>query len=817
MLPPPMHKAPRRRAASANMPVRVQLPMVVTAVIGLVLAVFCSSLMWRWEQRAAHQEFVAVTQSQVVALQRGLDEYLNQLQALRALFESSDDVTRPEFESFAGRLLARQNAIQNLSWVPRVKREERTEHELHGLAVGLPNYRIRAVTLNDGIVIAPEKNEYFPIFYSSLPVTSRIYGIDLLSQQGVGEHLLRARDEDTLSAVPDFVLHSRDDDVHAFLFSLPVYRRHMPRDTVEQRRAALAGFAHGAFITGVAMEQAVGQSATARGLNLYLFVDGTDDDARPIHGLSVGPAARRAELATLGSLRSQWHATGTLVAGPARWMLVATPVENGPLAEHHDRSGLVLIAGLVITALVVLFLRSSIHHAHRLLRANEEISSLAHQDPLTGLDNRRAFNERLAAAFSGRRGRDSSFTLLYFDLDHFKDVNDTLGHPIGDMLLQQVATRVSAVVRRDDVVARVGGDEFFILQPHADEAMAAALAARINQTLAEPFLIQGNDVHVASSIGIARCTKETPTADMLIVQADLALYRAKGDGRNCFRFHSEAFDREVHERVSISDDLRGAVDRGELCLYYQPQIELASGRIVGAEALLRWKHPERGLVNPGQFIPIAERTGAIMALGEFVISEACRQLQEWNALKIAPNVLAINCSASQFKAGGDLIGFIGASVEMSGVTPSQLEVELTESVLMEVTKQHNTLLARLRQLGVRIAIDDFGTGYSSLSYLTSYPFSRLKIAQELVFDVTREPRNATVVRAAIRLADELGIECIAEGIETPEQAAFLVEAGCKQGQGFLFGRPVEAAEMTALLRERREIPEHSPAPLSLVG
>jgi EAL domain-containing protein (putative c-di-GMP-specific phosphodiesterase class I) len=204
-------------------------------------------------------------------------------------------------------------------------------------------------------------------------------------------------------------------------------------------------------------------------------------------------------------------------------------------------------------------------------------------------------------------------------------------------------------------------------------------------------------------------------------------------------------------------------------------------------------------------------------LGEFVISEACRQLREWDDLGLAPNVVAVNCSASQFKAGGDLVGFIAATVEMSGVTPSQLEVELTESVLMEVTQQYSELMTRLRQLGVRIAIDDFGTGYSSLSYLTSYPFSRLKIAQQLVFDVTRERRNATVVRAAIRLADELGIECIAEGIETPEQAAFLIESGCSQGQGFLFGRPVAATEMTALLRERREVPERKPARLSLAG
>jgi CHASE1-domain containing sensor protein len=264
MSSPPISRAPSGLVASGDMPARLQLPMVVTAVIGLVLAVIASSMVWRWEKRTAHQEFAAAAQSQVVALQRGLDELLNQIQALRALFEASSDVTREEFESFANRLLARQRAIQNLAWVPHVTREGRAEHERQGLAAGIANYRIREVTPDDRIIISPEKDQYLPIFFASLPTTSRIYGIDLLSQKAIRKHLERARDEDALSAVPDFILHSRTGDVHGFLFSLPVYRRHMPHTTVEERRAALAGFAHGAFVTGVAMEQVLGESARAR-------------------------------------------------------------------------------------------------------------------------------------------------------------------------------------------------------------------------------------------------------------------------------------------------------------------------------------------------------------------------------------------------------------------------------------------------------------------------------------------------------------------------------------------------------------------------
>jgi EAL domain-containing protein (putative c-di-GMP-specific phosphodiesterase class I) len=313
---------------------------------------------------------------------------------------------------------------------------------------------------------------------------------------------------------------------------------------------------------------------------------------------------------------------------------------------------------------------------------------------------------------------------------------------------------------------------------------------------------------------------ETATPDALVMQADLALYCAKEDGRNCFRFHSSEFDREVHERVWIVDGLRGAVERGEMCLHYQPQVALATRQIVGVEALLRWNHPERGLIGPSKFIPVAERTGSIVALGEWVIDEACRQMREWSDLGVSPDLTAVNISASQFKAGSDVKDFIAASVEKWGVSPAMLEVELTESVLMEMTRQHNDSLERLRDFKVRIAIDDFGTGYSSLTYLTNYPVNRLKIAQELVFGVITDRRNATVVRAAIRLAAELGIECVAEGIETAKQAAFLVEAGCAFGQGYYFSKPLDVEKMTALLRQKNVglgQPMAPPPPLKLVA
>ena len=306
---------------------------------------------------------------------------------------------------------------------------------------------------------------------------------------------------------------------------------------------------------------------------------------------------------------------------------------------------------------------------------------------------------------------------------------------------------------------------------------------------------------MTASIGIASVSAEVKDRETLMMQADLALYRAKQDGRNCFREHTPDLDHAVRQRVGIADELASAVENGQLRLWYQPQVELASGRIVGVEALVRWQHPTRGLLAPGEFIGVAEHTGMIDRIGAWVIDEACRQARAWTDAGIAPDVIAVNVSSNQFKATPELHEVVAESLLRHGVEASMLELELTESVLMEVTQHSGSMLTRLRETGLRISVDDFGTGYSSLSYLTRFPISRLKIAQELVLGIVDDPRNAAVVRAAIHLADELGIECIAEGVESASQLDFLVKAGCGYGQGYYFSRPMKADRMTGVLRQ----------------
>jgi len=439
--------------------------------------------------------------------------------------------------------------------------------------------------------------------------------------------------------------------------------------------------------------------------------------------------------------------------------------------------------------------------------AARRIARLAWTDPLTLLPNRRTFNQRMDEAFSSARRGSHGFAVLYVDVDHFKDINDTLGHEKGDILLKEVAARLKAIMRGTDIVARFGGDEFAVLQ--TDVAAAAdvgALADKINASLAAPYRIDANDVRITASIGVALYSDKITRPEMIVGQADLALYRAKEQGRNRFCFHTDELDREVVDRVILANELRMALKHGEFELHYQPQVELASGQIARLEALVRWFNPKRGLVPPAVFIPVAEKTGTIVAIGSYVIEQACRQLKEWRNDGLAAPVISINLSAAQFKLTHDVERDIAENIAACGIMPESVELELTESVLIEATREHRDVLDRIHRLGIRVAIDDFGTGYSSLDYLSTLPVSRLKIAQQFMMNAPKEPGHVAVIRATIGLAREFGLDVVAEGVETQDQVHVLRTCGCTTAQGYYFSRPVAAERAGALLRQRRITP-----------
>ncbi|MEP7088483.1 MAG: EAL domain-containing protein [Nocardioidaceae bacterium] len=435
-------------------------------------------------------------------------------------------------------------------------------------------------------------------------------------------------------------------------------------------------------------------------------------------------------------------------------------------------------------------------------RTEELALRMARFDVVTGLANRAVFVEALRHAIATTKRGDKSFALIYLDLDHFKDVNDNLGHPVGDELLRAVADRLRANTRESDTVARFGGDEFAIILTNvSDPSDAAILAEKLLIALAVPYSLQGSDIHSGASIGIAVYAADAAHAETLLSHADVALYRAKAEGRGGYRFFTDLMDTEVRSRVTLGAELRVAVGQGQLFLMYQPQVAVDTGQIMGLEALVRWQHPQRGVLGPDLFIPLAEQVGIIGKLGHWVLWEACRQARAWLDDGLPLGRMAVNVSALQFRSPVALEADVAAALARSGLAPQMLELELTESVLMDASRDHSDVLQRLRDTGVTVAIDDFGTGFSSLSYLRRFPSDRIKIAQTFVKNLVDMPGDAAIIRATIGLAHELRIDIIAEGVETPEQYELLKGWGIGQVQGFLFSEPLTAQDAAAVLRD----------------
>jgi diguanylate cyclase (GGDEF)-like protein len=432
-------------------------------------------------------------------------------------------------------------------------------------------------------------------------------------------------------------------------------------------------------------------------------------------------------------------------------------------------------------------------------RSEVKIEYMAHHDALTDLANRVLLNERLEQAL-GRIHLEEMVAVHHLDLDQFKAVNDTFGHPAGDKLLKIVADRLRGLVRETDTIARMGGDEFVVVQaPIADPAESTSLAQRIIALMSEPFDLDGHQAVIGASIGIAVGPSDGLKPDELLRNADLALYRAKGDGRGTFRFFETAMDLQMQTRRIMERDLRKALSSGQFELYYQPVVNLASGDISGFEALIRWNHPEQGVIPPASFIPLAEETGLIVPVGEWVIRQACATAAQWPG----DLSIAVNISAAQFRNPGLLQVIVGA-LATSGLDPTRLEIEITETVLLQNRETTLAVLRQLRELGIRIAMDDFGTGYSSLTYLQCFPFDKIKIDRSFVKDITENTGSLNIVRAVAALAKGMGMTATAEGVETSEQLDRITSEGCTEMQGFLFSRPVPASEIERLFLLRHE-------------
>jgi len=462
-------------------------------------------------------------------------------------------------------------------------------------------------------------------------------------------------------------------------------------------------------------------------------------------------------------------------------------------APIHDRDGLVTGAVLVF------------HDVSESRAMAEKMSHLAQHDFLTGLPNRMLLQERFSRAIGQAQRHHKQVAVLFVDLDYFKTINDSLGHDIGDRLLQSVAERLVSCVRSTDTVCRQGGDEFVILlaeiEHHRD---AAQIAEKLLAALLLPHFIDGNELHVTLSIGISIFPDDAATPEAVMQNADAAMYHAKAKGRNNYQFYMSEMNSRAVQRMVVENSLRRALKNDEFELHYQPKINIASGQMSSAEALIRWRDPDLGMVYPGQFVPIAEECGLIVPIGRWVLREACRQVQAWLAAGVTAVPVSVNISAVEFRHINFLEG-IAAILDETGIDAAYLELELTESMLMH-EESSAKVLEKLKAMGIQLAIDDFGTGYSSLSYLNRFPIDTLKIDQSFVRDMASNTDNAAIISAVIGMGRNLHQRVVAEGVETAEQLAFLCQQNCDEAQGFLFSYPLPAADFANLLATRVELP-----------
>lgn len=443
-------------------------------------------------------------------------------------------------------------------------------------------------------------------------------------------------------------------------------------------------------------------------------------------------------------------------------------------------------------------------------RMEEILRFLAYHDSLTDLPNRTLFNDRLSMALKQAHRDRRKLAVMFLDLDYFKIVNDTLGHDMGDRLLKGIASKLSNLLRRGDTIARIGGDEFTILLNGITYSEDAALVAhKIIETLNEPWVVGMHEFHITTSIGIAIYPEDGEDAEALVKNADAAMYQAKEMGRNNFQFYTPIMNARVVRRLELENHLRKALERDEFIIHYQPQVELSTGQIVGTEALIRWQHPQLGLISPSEFIPVAEDTGLIMAIGKWVVRTACSQTKAWQDAGHLPMRVNVNLSARQFQQP-NLVREIADILGETGLDPQWLELEITESLAMKDVEFTGRMLFELRKMGMTVAIDDFGTGYSSLSYLKRLPIDIIKIDRSFIRDITTDPDDASIVSTIIMLARNLKMKVIAEGVETIEQLDFLRQQNCDQIQGFLFSKPLPVDEMEKLLK-------HNQARISIVG
>jgi diguanylate cyclase (GGDEF)-like protein len=784
---------------------------VATAIVGTLLSAFAFVSVSNWDNRLAGLKLQELAKNDQQTLNSDLQYATEVLYTLRAYYNThGHTVSRSEFQAFAKDLRSRLVGLRNTGWALRVTREKRDAFERSVRADGFPNFEIWERDAQGHRIRAADRAEYFPILYPDpVEYTSQILGFDISSEPIRADALRRARASEQPAATPPINLITKA-EADGFMTFIPLY----PKDSAEQDMPPTpAGFMYGVFGTAPMIENILGKKAIPSGLDIYFFNLNGDPRNRRIYWHSSQANSAPSAVPSEDALLAGPHWMGHIRIADQEWGAIFVPSGKLVSGARNWQPEIALIIGLMMTGFVVTYLLISLRRTLRLelltkslqeatrelRREGEKVTHLARTDFLTGLANRTLFSDKISAAAARLRRDGETFTVLFLDLDGFKHINDSLGHPAGDELLKEMALRLKSLLRETDVVARLGGDEFAIMRTGATNQREEAidLARKVLSTVAKPFDFDGHNATVKTSIGIALAPENGTEPGELMKKADLALYRVKSEGRNNFSFFDEEMSEDATTRHRLLNDLRMALSRNEFELHYQPVIDAKTSRPCGAEALVRWRHTVEGLIFPDRFIWLAEESGLMEQLGEWILKRACTDAASWpENIKVA-----VNLSAAQFQSD-KLFDVILCALVESGLPPERLELEVTESILLQNKENCGAMIQQLKNIGISIVLDDFGTGYSSLSDLTRFPFDKIKIDKSFTQGLSNRADCAAVVASVLTLARGLDIAVTAEGVETKQQFELLRAAGVNQLQGYLFGRPCPVAELDFSALER---------------
>ncbi len=800
-------------AAAPALPVADQsgrrrtLGIAAVALLGLIASIVLAIIFGDADARLSEEKFAELARDYQQSIADSLARVTDVVKVEQAYFETSDTVTRREFEAFAKTVRETLAfGLRDTTWLPRVTAAQRAAFEQQVRAEGVPGFEIRERDAAGRMVRAADRAEYFPAVYIDAgELTPKVLGYDLASEHERLRALTLARvsGQPAVTSAVKLSLLRPGDIPSGYIIFVPVFG-----GSGAVRAETLQGFVIGVLAAGRLVEYVLSGKADAQDLDVYLFDPAAPPATRQIYAHASRARPAPAVAPTEAGMRGRPHVETTVRMADRDWgLLVARPPSSATWLGGRGLAALLI--GCTVTLGVSAHLTASLRHALRLeamtaqlrrtgadlLSKGEQIAHLAHYDALTGLPNRVTFRERLQIALR-RAGPGAPPCVMWLDLDRFKAVNDTFGHQVGDALLGLVAARLRGCLRADDIVARIGGDEFVVLLEQQGPSTAEALARRLLEAIRQPYVIRSHLVSVGLSVGIAFPAEGSLDEDLLMRNADFALYRAKQEGRGAWRWFEPVMEAAATARRSLEANLRAAIGEMAFELHFQPLIRLSDRQICGFEALLRWNCPGRGFVSPAEFVPLAEECGLIVPIGEWVLATACREAAKWPV----PVRVAVNISAAQF-VSPSLIANVESAIADAGFDPARLELEITETLLLQDSSEMLAKLQALKDRGISISMDDFGTGYSSLSYLRKFPFDTLKIDQSFVRDLPHNADCRAIVHAVTGLCRTLGITTVAEGVETVEQLRGVLAEGCNEAQGFLFSRAVPAAQVAGLLIE----------------